>query len=260
MKVWGKLETKGSSHYALRMTGRILCIVMLAAALVGGSVFLMFYFEERKEIISAAACVLITALLLCLALRAGRKSRQEASFFVQDDEGRMFFLDAGEYVKGGHGIAGFVKMAADTEKQIDRIKDYVNHKWDLSMVASQIISVENIKENSCDYALICRVCLPGGQNVRKTILMAKGYDREEELLLALEQRRYRERAWEVQENRTFFYVIFSGILFLSAVVLCIMSHPAVGILSRNIYFPCLGIAFLLFGVMMFFIVKQRRGE
>ncbi|MGI6010268.1 MAG: hypothetical protein ACOX8H_02050 [Ruminococcus sp.] len=260
MKVWMAPGIRKSNHYALRMAGGILGIMVLALALIGGSVFLMFYFEPWKEVISVIMCLLATVLVIWLALRRGRKSQQEATFFVRDEEGRLFVLDARDYVKSRRGLLGYAGIAADTQRQIEKIKEYLNHKGDLSETAVRITSVESIKENHDEYVLICHVCFPGGQRARRTYFLVKGYEQEEDLLWTLEQIRHREQAWEYEENKKPAIILFCIVLFGVSAAVCVLSHPAVGILAGSIYFPCLGIAFLLLCVMVYFIIKQRRGE
>ena len=260
MKIWISARTKHSNHYALRVLGGIAVSVLLALALIGCSVYLGFYFESQKEVISVGGCILTSMLLIWTALWIGRKAGQDATIFVQDEKKRLFVIEAGNYVRSRSKIPGYIAMVTDTQKKIDDIKDYVNQKDDLSLFFPQIISVESIKENHTEYYFICRVQLPEGETVRRTCRLVKGYEEEEALLLALEQRRYREQAWEVRENRNPVCILVSGLLLAAAVIVCVLSHPAMGGLPRGIYFPCLGIAFVLFTVMLYFIIRQRRGE
>ena len=87
-----------------------------------------------------------------------------------------------------------------------------------------------------------------------------GYEQEQELLWALERQRYRENAWEVKEDKKPFWIFGNSLLLAAAVMVCVLSHPAVGVLALNVYFPCLGIAFLLLTVLIYLIVKRHRGE
>lgn len=260
MKVWMSPGTKKSKHYAARLVAGIVGIILLAAVLLGGGVFLMFHFEELKLVISVALCLGVTALIIWLAFRVGRKSMQDVTFFVQDEQGRMFVIDARDYVREKRGIPGLIHMAADTQKQIEKIKDYVNKMYDLAMVAPQILFVESIKENGDAYVLLCRVRFPGNVEARRTYFLVKGYEQEQELLWALERQRYRENAWEVKEDKKPFWIFGNSLLLAAAVMVCVLSHPAVGVLALNVYFPCLGIAFLLLTVLIYLIVKRHRGE
>ena len=172
----------------------------------------------------------------------------------------MFVIDARDYVREKRGIPGLIHMAADTQKQIEKIKDYVNKMYDLAMVAPQILFVESIKENGDAYVLLCRVRFPGNVEGRRTYFLVKGYEQEQELLWALERQRYRENAWEVKEDKKPFWIFGNSLLLAAAVMVCVLSHPAVGVLALNVYFPCLGIAFLLLTVLIYLIVKRHRGE
>ena len=41
---------------------------------------------------------------------------------------------------------------------------------------------------------------------------------------------------------------------------CVLSHPAIAVLSDEIYFPCMGVAFVAFCFLFYFIIRQHRGE
>ena len=86
--------------------------------------------------------------------------------------------------------------------------------------ADEIRKVERIRENRSHYALVCQVRHPNRRMVRRTYFLVKGLEDQELLLHQLERR----KSWE------------------------------------NIYFPCLGLAFSALCVLVYFAVRQRRGE
>mgnify|MGYP007093067026 CR=1 FL=1 len=88
----------------------------------------------------------------------------------------------------------------------------------------------------------------------------KGSPDEEWLLRELERRKTWENALEPTENRNPRYILLSGLVFAVCVTLCVLSHPAVGELSGEIYFPCMGASLAAFCCLLYFVIRQRRGE
>ena len=85
--------------------------------------------------------------------------------------------------------------------------------------------------------------------------------RDEELLLRqLERRKIWAGALELAENRNPRFILLSALACAGFSALCVLSHPALARLPQEIYFPCLGAAFLSLGCLVYFVIRQRRGE
>lgn len=130
----------------------------------------------------------------------------------------------------------------------------------LSNRADEIRKVRNIKENRSHYAVRCQVRRPNQRVTRHTYLLIKGSPDEEWLLRELERRKTWENALEPTENRNPRYILLSSLVFAACVTLCVLSHPAVGELSSEIYFPCMGASLAAFCCLLYFVIRQRRGE
>ena len=126
--------------------------------------------------------------------------------------------------------------------------------------ADEIVKVLNIKENRTHYAIRCQARHPNKRVTRRTYFLVKGIQHEEILLKELERRKTWENTLEPVENRNPLYIILSGIIFTGCVILCVLSHPAFSKLSEEIYFPCLGASFVMLFPLLYFIIRQRRGE
>ena len=83
---------------------------------------------------------------------------------------------------------------------------------------------------------------------------------EELLLRQLERRKSWAGALELAENRNPRFILLSALACAGFSALCVLSHPALARLPREIYFPCLGAAFLSLGCLVYFVIRQRRGE
>lgn len=56
------------------------------------------------------------------------------------------------------------------------------------------------------------------------------------------------------------YILLSALAFAACISLCILSHPAVAKLSGELYFPCMGASAAAFSLLLYFLVRQHRGE
>ena len=80
------------------------------------------------------------------------------------------------------------------------------------------------------------------------------------LLRELERRKTWENAWEPDGNWNLLYILLGGLAFAACVTMCVLSHPAVAVMSGELYFPCMGASLAAFCVFLYFIIRQRRGE
>ena len=84
-------------------------------------------------------------------------------------------------------------------------------------------------------------------------------DGAEELLNILDRKR-RGEGPEVRTSRWPAVTAVSGLVLAVFIGLCVFSHPAVGQLPEGIYFPSLGGGFIAFCVLVYALLKHRRGE
>lgn len=80
------------------------------------------------------------------------------------------------------------------------------------------------------------------------------------LLREFERRKTWENTLEPAENRNILYILLSGLAFAVCVTICVMSHPAVARMPGEIYFPCMGASLIAFWFLLYFIIRQHRGE
>lgn len=252
--------------YAARATLPLAGGLLLAMGLIVGISVLTLYLGWPAEGVLLAATVLITAGIVLFAAGLGRCAARDAMIFCQDDEGRMFVVDARRYAGCHRGIAGYVKMAVQTQKVLETLADgetlerRLSERESLQGMEPQILAVENLKENGKSCSLICQVRYPGGKTGRQTYQLIHGYIEEERLLYELGRLRTSERLVESEDNRGFMRILFSVLALFVTAGLCVLSHPAVGELAEAIYFPCLGLAMISLYALIYFIIRQRRGE
>lgn len=196
MKVWMSENTKQNNRYAARMIGSTLACVALVIALTVGVTWLSLYMGWSMRIASLTVCIGVTVLCVWLAMRIGKTANRDALIFCQDDNDNLFVVNAGQYARGGRGLAGFTRKAAETQQVLERFKQdrilerYMSQEKSLHGLETQILSVEKLKTTSDGHVAVCKVRYRNGNYGKQTYIIKTGYEREEELLFALERRRH----------------------------------------------------------------------
>ena len=253
MKVW--ISPQKGNHYGFAMIGGVLSIVFLALLLTGIGILAIFAFQLPKEISSLLLCLGITGMLVALALKLGQKSLGDTQVFVLDDQDRLYLADL-SLIPRGRNWYNFFSSAMEVERMRQRLAK----QNFLPPDAARIVQVERIKENDHDYAVGCWVRYPSGGMGRRTIVLVKGYPDEDLLLLELERRQGGENRWEQPADRSLAGMLLSLLALVIFIVVCVLSHPAIGKLPQAIYFPCLGTSLIPFVSMVYWIIRRHRGE
>ncbi|HIS55291.1 MAG TPA: hypothetical protein IAB48_01355 [Candidatus Fimimorpha excrementavium] len=126
--------------------------------------------------------------------------------------------------------------------------------------ATEIVTIDALKEYRDYYSLVCQTRIQGRQPETHTYLLMKGYEDESSLFLLLERKRVWEHTARLKKNRNPFGILISLLVLIAFALLCLGSHPYFGTLPREIYFPSLFFAMISLSVMVYFIIRQRRGE
>lgn len=255
-KVWMSPETGKKSRYGYRTVGGILGIVLLMTVLLFMGTFLSPSLGLPQQSFSMILVLLATALGIVLAVRMGRRGMQDAMIFFLTENDRLWIMDARGLSNHGHGFWGFALGTMETQAFL-RMQ---GKQPFLPKGADEILRVLNIKENSSHYAVRCQSRHPNKRVTRHTYFLVKGIQDEEMLLQELERRKTWESTLEPAENRNPLYILLSGLVFAACVTICVLSHPAVARISKEIYFPCMGASMIAFCFLFYFIIRQRRGE
>lgn len=195
MKIWMSENTRQNNKYASRMVGFTLACVAVAMILTVGGTFLSLYKGWDIRSVSMVMCIGVTVLVVVLALRAGKAANRDALIFCRDDNDALFVVNATNYARGGSGMAGFARKAAETQKVLevmrrDRfLEKYMSQEKSLHGLETEILSVEKLKTTASGYVAVCRVRFRNGNTGKQTFTISKGYERESELIFELERRR-----------------------------------------------------------------------
>ena len=255
-KAWLSTETGKKSRYGYRTIGGILGIVLLMVLLLLGGTFLSRSLGIDKKVCSLILLFAVSVLGIGLVALMSRRAIQDATIFFLTENNRLWVMDARNLSKHGDGFLGFAVSAMETQaflrKQV--------HQSFVPDRADEILKVLGIKENHNHYAVRCQVRHPDKSVTRCTCFLIKGIPEEEQLLREFARRRTWENMLEVAPNRKPLYILLSGMVFAVCVLVCVLSHPAIAVLSDEIYFPCMGAAFVAFCFLFYFIIRQHRGE
>lgn len=256
-KIWMSADTAGKSRYGLRVLGSVLGIAALVLAITGGGAVLALNFaEESRKLISVILCFGATALAVILAVKLGRRSVQDATVFFLTEDDRLYAVDARNMANYGCGIPGYISGTIETQKYLEELAC----KLRVPPEADEIIKVESLRESRHYYTIRCRVRRPGRRSFLHNYFLVKGYEDEEQLIRELERRKNWRSSLEASDSRYPLCILLSAAAFVLLTVLCLLSHPAFGILPQDIYFPCLGADFIAIACMVCFLVAFRRGE
>lgn len=255
-KVWMSLDTEKKSHYGYRTVGGILGIVFLMTVLLFIGTFLSISLGLPQQSYSMVLVLMAAAFGIVMAVRMGQRGMQDAVIFFLTENDRLWIMDARGLSYHGRGFWGFALGAMETQKFL-RMQGKSPY---LPAGASEILKVWNIKENRSHYAIRCQSRYRNHRAIKHTYFLVKGIKDEEMLLKELERRKTWENTLQPSENRNPLYILLSGLALVACVTLCVLSHSAVGIISGEFYFPCLGASLVSFYFLFYFIVRQRRGE
>jgi len=265
MKVWMSQNTKNNNNYTARLILPLIALVVLLPVVTFGMMIIIKESGLSMEIASTATLIVLTIVIICISLNMGKMANRDALIFCQDDEHNLFAVNARNFVNMHRGIYGYAKMASDVQKALKNLKEnqilerQMMQENSLTGLAPHIISVENFKPNNKGYSAMCKVRYPNG-NIRKaTYLIEDGYENQNELIAAFERKKSAYSP-EVKVNYNPLKILISLLAFGACVAICVMSHPAVGTLPEKIYFPFLGVAFVMLFPVTYFIIKQKRGE
>ena len=239
-KVWMSPDTKKKSKYGYRAVGGILGIVLLMVLLLCGGTLLSLSLGINKKAFSLILLTAVSALGI---------------FFLTEND-RLWVMDARGLSNHGNGFLGFAVGTMETQAFLRRQgrQPFIPNR------ADEILKVLNIKENRSHYAVRCQVRHPDTHVTRFTYLLIKGNPDEDMLLRELERRKTWENALEPAGNWNLLYILLGGLALAACVTMCVLSHPAVAVMSGELYFPCMGASLAAFCVFLYFIIRQRRGE
>lgn len=254
-----KKKNRLTGGITLSVWGITALMMALTVITVALSFFLASYGIAMEQSL-LAGCLLASALGIWLAARTGNRAMRNAMLFFRDEEDHLYVQDVRQLAGYRRGILGYAQM----EREMGRRREEVLRQFEKSGVppvgAAEILKVDSIREQGQGYALVCRVRYSHGAVGKYTCFLVKGEPYERELLWELERRKDWHPAVELEEDRRPVYILASLAVFFIIMGICIMSHPAMAILPIGIYFPCLGLDFIVVWVLVYLIVKWRSGE
>lgn len=253
---WMSADTGRKSRYAAHMLGGIGAIAALLVLLTAGGTLAGFWLGLPREIYSLLLCLGVTVLGTFLALRLGNRAVAHSTLFFLTVSDRLFALDA-RRPEGQHPTPfRLTDSAVQTQKRLRQLA----RQPVVPMDADEILQVERIRENQDCYAVRCWVSRGGRRPVRRVYFVHKSLEQLDLLLQELERRTSWQLQLEPVSSHTSLGIAISALALAGFAALCTGSHPALGRLPQEIYFPCLAAAFAAFASLVVFLVRRRRGE
>ena len=102
--------------------------------------------------------------------------------------------------------------------------------------------MERVRERGGVCEIRCAVRRLNGRPVRRVLFFPASVENREALLRELERRASAEGPELAAPKGGALLVVSAALLFVF-LLLCVLSHPAVGALPQAVYFPCLAAAF-----------------
>lgn len=254
-QVWMAPDTRKGSRYAWHTLGGVIGIMLLAVLLATGGTVLTLYMGLSQEVL-LVLCAAVTLLVLWLALRAARRSVREDTLFFLTKTDHLYGIQARMLVKHSGHMLGQTLGAISVQNLLRQMAEQTF----VPAEAEEILQVEQIRENRCDYVVQCRVRYPDGHMAKRTYFVVNGIEDKDLLLYQFQRRQGRQGEAGVWEDRNLPGILFSAIALLVLGAVCVASHPALDKLPQILYFPCLGAAFAALCVLVYFVVRQHRGE
>lgn len=255
-KVWMSPETGRKSRYGWRTLVGVIGIAALALALLVGGTILSFSLELSRAEFLLALCLGVTAAVVALAVKLGQRGTGDAAVFFLTADDRLYAVDARRLSRHGGGALGYAAGTMETQAFLRRMAE----RPFLPAGADEIVRVERVRDNGARCAVVCRARYRDRRPVRRTYFFQRSWEDGELLLHQLERRRSWEGELEPREDRGPARILFSALALAGAAALCALSHPTVGRLPQEIYFPCLGAAFAALFCLVWSVVRHRRGE
>ena len=256
MKIWFPPQTDQKSRYAFHALAGIAMILLLALFLILLTAYMTLFSEAYQAAVSLIFCMLSVFLILFFSLKLGQRLQKDTMIFCQDDDDRLYVIDVRVFSRSRRALLSVFDM----EKRINEMRQQLERNHRVPDTATEIVTIDALKEYRDYYSLVCQTRIQGRQPETHTYLLMKGYEDESSLFLLLERKRVWEHTARLKKNRNPFGILISLLVLIAFALLCLGSHPYFGTLPREIYFPSLFFAMISLSVMVYFIIRQRRGE
>lgn len=254
-QIWMSPHSGTHSRYALHLTVGILGIALLIPVLIIFGLVLGSSLNLPRKPLAVGLCAGCTILSLILARRLGRYSVQGATLFFLSEEDRLFALDARELPFWGSSELQWFQALAQVQEYLRRQA----RNPAIPASAWEIGKVLSLREYFGSYRVVCQAHRPGRRVARLAFTFSQNWDQSELLLRQLERR----ELWQTRKTAAKNRVPALAASLTGAVILlglCILSHPAQGILPQGLYYPCLIGELAAATLVCIFWTMHTRGE
>ena len=256
MKIWCAAEEEKRRYRPFWMLAGGFGLLLLCMLIAAGSAILALY-SPYGAWVSLGGCVLAVAVGVALASRLGSWSAEGNTLFWLDDEDRLFALDTRDGAPDGRGFYALLAQEKAAARRMRKARQQLEAGQDPGGV--ELLAVLRVTLRRRGRTVRCSVRYSNGGTGEQSFFLPDRMDGAEELLNILDRKR-RGEGPEVRTSRWPAVTAVSGFALAVFILLCVFSHPAVGRLPDGIYFPSLGGGFIAFCVLVYALLKHRRGE
>ncbi len=261
MKIWMQDTQSKKNRTPIYIWAGIAGIAVLAAGMTAAAAVLTICAkEEYKAAVSLAMCLLTVVTVITFSAKMGCRLMIASIIFFQDESGRLYVLDIRDMIRYRKGLFGMAAMLTEIRNLIPRIRQQAEQEKSVPPSALEILSADKITERSDSYSLLCQVRYPNGQMGNTAMTFAKGYEDEDALLFMLERKLRWRASFEPEKRYSPAGILISLIAVILFSAICVFSHPNFNRLPQTVYFPCLGADTAAIWVMIYFIIRYRRGK
>ena len=235
MKTW--LILTQPKHYAYALYLGVFALVLLSLALT----ILLTFLGIHSPMLILLGCMITVAVTIFLAIQLGFLVQEASLLYVIDiRQSSPYFTKKPKH------------LARDLEQYLAWIDKYAL----VPDVARQIAYIDDKIERRHRLILSCR----DEKAQPFTLIVGRNYPDLETLLVCLERIPSYRSMVEIPPDHRPMYLGISLCVLLISIGITVLAHPAVGYLPNTLYFPCLGISYILFIIAIYQIVKYRRHE
>ena len=252
MKIWCAAEEEKRRYRPFWMLAGGFGLLLLCMLIAAGSAILALY-SPYGAWVSLGGCVLAVAVGVALASRLGNWSAEGNTLFWLDDEDRLFALDTRDGAPDGRGFYALLAQEKAAARRMRKARQQLEAGQDPGGV--ELLAVLRVTLRRRGRTVRCSVRYSNGgtgESTRARLYLSSTTTDEEDgkverYCLAL---------------RRLYLLSFPPppLLLLREIQSSAACYPAVGQLPEGIYFPSLGGGFIAFCVLVYALLKHRRGE
>ena len=260
-KVWFTKASNTENFFA-RLVMSIVALIISIIVLVFGGIILSSYYEEYRVYIIFYLYIFVLVLFFLILSKIRKKWQVSKIYFYRDRLGQLFVINTEVFVFNNNSVISFFKTAHATCINMLRVKKDIidamkQGKEYEGKGKLRVVSVNCIVPNMNKTSYTVSMTLKGngfGQK-RRTFVINHEYKEFSVLMETIESKKIQDIELEKSQSIYSFVEKLSLVLLLLCILVCILSRTKY--MTDAVYFPFLGMAFLMFFVAVVFHAMKK---